>query len=60
MSTRDKLEATAKNIEGKIQAAFGDLTGDPEQQAQGEAKQIQAKTQHTVENLKHRAKRAID
>lgn len=60
MSTQDKMEATAKNIEGKAQEAFGELTGDPEQQAEGEAKQVQAEAEHAAENVKDKAKQAID
>lgn len=60
MSTQDKLEATAKNIEGKAQEAFGDLVGDPEQQAEGKAKQVQAEAEHAAENVKAKAKQAID
>jgi len=40
MSLKDRAKATAKNIEGKIQEAVGDLTGDPKAQAEGKEKQI--------------------
>jgi uncharacterized protein YjbJ (UPF0337 family) len=29
MSLKDRAKATAKNIEGKVQEAVGDLTGEP-------------------------------
>ncbi len=38
MSLKDRTEATAKNIEGKVQEAVGDLTGDPKAQAEGNEK----------------------
>lgn len=60
MSLEDKVKATAKNIEGKVQEAVGDLTGDPETQAEGKAKQVEAAVQHTVENLKDTVKKIID
>ena len=60
MSLEDKVKATAKNIEGKVQEAVGDLTGDPETQAEGKAKQVEAAVQHTVENLKGTVKEIID
>lgn len=60
MSLEDRAKATAKNIEGKVQAAAGELTGDPETQAQGEAKQVEAKIRHTVENVKDDAKKMLD
>ena len=54
MSLEDKLKATAKNIEGKIQEAVGEVTGDPETKAQGKAKQVQASVMHAVENVKEK------
>jgi uncharacterized protein YjbJ (UPF0337 family) len=60
MSLKDRAKATAKNIEGKAQEALGNLTGDPEDQAEGKAKQAEAKVRHTVENLKDEAKKILD
>ena len=34
MSMKNRAKATAKNIEGKVQEAVGDLTGDPKTQAE--------------------------
>ncbi len=58
MSLENRVKATAKNIEGKIQEAVGDVTGDP--QTQAEAKQAEAKVRHTVEDVKDATKKAID
>ncbi len=60
MSLEDRVKATAKNIEGKVQEALGDLSGDPQAQAEGQAKQVEAKIQHTVENIKDEVKKTID
>lgn len=60
MSTEDRAEATAKNIEGKAQEVMGEVTGNPEDKAKGKAKQAEAKVQHSVENVKDEAKKAID
>jgi uncharacterized protein YjbJ (UPF0337 family) len=60
MSIENRLEATAKNIEGKIQEAAGEVTGDPKDKAEGKAKQAEAKVRHSVENVKDDVKRAID
>ncbi len=60
MSTQDRVEATAKNLEGKAQAAMGEITGDPKDKAEGEAKQTEAKAQHVVEDAKDEVKKAID
>jgi uncharacterized protein YjbJ (UPF0337 family) len=60
MSLKDRAKATAKNIEGKVQEALGDLTGDPKDQAEGKAKQAEAKARHIVEDVKDEVKKIID
>lgn len=60
MSLEDRAKAVAKNVEGKVQETVGDITGDPKAKAEGQDKQVQAATMHTVENLKDEAKRLID
>ncbi len=60
MSTEDRAEATAKNLEGKAQEAMGEVTGDPEDKAKGKAKQGEAKAQHAVEDAKDQVKKALD
>lgn len=60
MSTENRIEATAKNIEGKLQEVAGEVTGDPKMKAEGQAKQAEAKVRHSVENVKDEVKKAID
>ncbi|HEY9832933.1 MAG TPA: CsbD family protein [Stenomitos sp.] len=60
MSTEDRAKATAKNIEGKAQEALGNITGDPEDRAEGKAKQTQAEASHAKEDVKDKVKKAID
>ena len=60
MSTEDRIKATAKNIEGKAQEALGEITGNPQDKAEGRAKQAEAQVQHRVENAKEEIKKAID
>jgi uncharacterized protein YjbJ (UPF0337 family) len=60
MTLQDKAKATAKNIEGKVQEAIGNLTGDPKDQVEGKEKQIEAKVRHTVEDAKDQVKKSID
>lgn len=60
MSIEDRAKATAKNIEGKAQEFIGDVTGNPNDKAEGQAKQAEAKVRHGVENVKDDVKRAID
>jgi uncharacterized protein YjbJ (UPF0337 family) len=60
MSLQNRVKATAKNIEGKVQEAVGDLTGDPKAQAEGQAKQVEASLCHAVEDVKDQVKSVID
>ena len=60
MSLENKAKATAKNVEGKVQDAVGNLTGDPQDQAEGKEKQAEAKVLHTVEDVKNEVKKAVD
>jgi uncharacterized protein YjbJ (UPF0337 family) len=60
MSLQDKAKAAAKNVEGKVQEAAGDLTDNHEAQAKGKAKQAQAKVSQKVEDVKDGAKEIID
>jgi uncharacterized protein YjbJ (UPF0337 family) len=60
MSIEDKAKATAKNLEGKAQEAWGEVTGDPEDKAKGQAKQAEAQAHHAKEDIKDKAKDAID
>ena len=60
MSTEERAKATGKNIEGKAQEALGNVTGDPQTKAEGQAKQAEAKAGHAKEDVKDAIKDAID
>jgi uncharacterized protein YjbJ (UPF0337 family) len=60
MSIEDRVKATLKNIEGKAQEMVGDVTGNPDDKAEGKAKQAEANVRHTIENAKDEVKKAID
>lgn len=60
MGLEDKIRATAKDAEGKLQAAAGELTGDDEQVVAGEAKQVQAKAIDAAGALKDKVADAAD
>ncbi|AFZ03813.1 CsbD family protein [Calothrix sp. PCC 6303] len=60
MSLEDRAKAVAKNVEGKIQEAVGNVTGDPQDQAEGKAKQAESKVRHTVENAKDAVKENLN
>lgn len=60
MSLEERAKAAAKNVEGKIQDAAGNMTGDPEAQVEGKAKQAEAEARNAKEDLKDGAKRTVD
>ncbi len=60
MSTEERAKATGKNIEGKAQEALGNITGDPEDRAEGKAKQTEAEARHAKEDVKDKVKKALD
>ncbi|OKH20000.1 CsbD family protein [[Limnothrix rosea] IAM M-220] len=59
MGNENRIDATLKNIEGKVQEAVGEFTGDPKDQAEGKVKQAEAEAQHTVENAKDEIKKNL-
>lgn len=60
MSLEDRAKATAKNIEGKVQEAAANITGDPEDKTEGKAKQAEGEVRHGVEDVKDNVKKALD
>ena len=60
MSIEDKVKAAAKNIEGKVQEAIGEVTGNPKDRAEGQAKQSEAEARNMLENVKNKAKEIIN
>ncbi len=51
----NKVDAAAKDAEGKLEAALGDITGDKGHQIKGQAKQVQASAINAAEDLKKAA-----
>lgn len=60
MSIENRVEAVAKNIEGKVQEAASEITGDQKDKLEGQAKQDEAAAIHLREDLKDKAKEIID
>ena len=60
MSIEDRIDATVKNVEGKVQEAVGEVTGNPKDKTEGKEKQTEAQVQHSVENVKDDLKKTID
>jgi uncharacterized protein YjbJ (UPF0337 family) len=48
---RNQAKGTAKEVAGKVQRKFGELTGNKRQQAKGAAKQVQGKMQKGMGNV---------
>ncbi len=60
MSIEERAKAVAKNVEGKVQEAVSEITGDPKDKIEGQAKQDQAAAIHTKEDIKDIAKDIVD
>jgi uncharacterized protein YjbJ (UPF0337 family) len=60
MSIEKRVEATAKNIEGKLQEIVGEVTGNPADKIEGQNKQAEAQVIHTTENIKDEVKKIIE
>ncbi|MBM5817183.1 MAG: CsbD family protein [Cyanobacteria bacterium K_Offshore_surface_m2_239] len=58
MSLEDKIKAVAKDVEGRLQSAAGQISGDKPMQAEGEAKQVQAHLMDAAGNLKDKVQQA--
>ena len=48
----ERVKANVENLEGKTQEAFGNLTGDRQDQIVGRAKQVESKTRNLMEDAK--------
>jgi uncharacterized protein YjbJ (UPF0337 family) len=51
----DKLKGEAKEVGGKAQEGLGDVTGNTDMQAEGQANQVEGKGQQVVGNVKDAA-----
>ncbi|MFN6133742.1 MAG: CsbD family protein [Synechococcaceae cyanobacterium] len=54
----NKSDAAAKDAEGKLESAYGDLTDDKGHQLKGKAKQVQASAMNIGEDVKDAARAA--
>lgn len=60
MSLEERAKATAKNVEGKVQEAAGNITGYPKDKAAGKAKQAESEVRQGMEDVKDEVKKNID
>lgn len=51
-SLQERVGATAKNIQGKVQETVGNVTGDPQNQTAGKAKQAEGNVRNAIEDVK--------
>jgi uncharacterized protein YjbJ (UPF0337 family) len=51
----NKVDAAAKDAEGRLESAIGDITGDTGHQIKGKAKQVQSSAMDATEDLKQAA-----
>ncbi len=54
----NREDATAKEVEGRVEAAYGEATDDAGHKIKGNAKQVQAKVMNVAEDIKEGAKSA--
>lgn len=60
MNLTNKAKAVAKNIEGKVQEALGNMTGDPKDKTEGKAKQAESQVRHALEYMKDKVKKILN
>jgi uncharacterized protein YjbJ (UPF0337 family) len=51
-----RIDATAKDAEGKLESTYGDSKGDKGHQLKGKAKQVQASAMNAAEDVKEGAR----
>lgn len=54
----NRIDAKAKEAEGKLESAYGELTDDTGHKIKGKAKQAQASAMNVVEDVKEAARSA--
>lgn len=60
MSLTNRAKAVAKNLEGKVQEALGNMKGDPKDKTEGKAKQAESKVRHAVEYMQDKVKKILN
>lgn len=60
MGLDDKLSAAADKAKGTAKEAFGKITGDDEMVVEGKVDQAKGDAKETVEDVKDKAKDALD
>ena len=59
MADEDVLAGKVKQVEGKVQYAWGDLTGNPKDDLEGKAKQVEGKIQEGIGHADNAAREQV-
>lgn len=57
---KDRIAGTAKDVAGKVEGAFGDMTGDKETQASGRAREATGAVQNLYGQAKDAGEAAVN
>jgi uncharacterized protein YjbJ (UPF0337 family) len=60
MGLEDTIKASAKTVEGRLQGAAGDLSGDQQMKVEGQAKQAQAHRMEAAGSPKDKVRQAAE
>lgn len=53
--SKDRIDGKADELSGRVKSAFGELTGDEETTAEGDAEQASGKVKQGVADIKDKA-----
>ena len=56
MANEDQVEGKSKDLKGKAKEEIGDLTGNEDMKAEGQAEQLEGKAQNTWGDAKEKLK----
>ncbi len=57
---KDRIKGKGKDIAGRVQEAWGDLTGDKEHEIKGQGKQVEGKVQEGFGKVKDAVRDIVD
>ena len=57
---KDRIKGKVKEVEGRVQQAKGDLTGNDVDRARGADKKVEGKVQNTFGKVKDNVRKAVD
>jgi len=60
MWNKDEMQGKAKEIKGSIKDKFGEVTNDPNTEAEGEAERTEGKVQHGFGTARRKAGEVVE